>query len=206
MTIRVLADDRQWKELTGMNTELPWHRCADEKDFRQETGADAFFNLLPTAGKMDYSFTAKPVFIHLITETLKEIGNPKNVLRINAWNGFLDRSIWEIAGSMNDESRLVLSTLNKKAAEVDDEPGLIAARVIAMIVNEAYYALQDGISTKAEIDTAMKLGTNYPHGPFEWSNTIGLRNILELLDALAVVDKRYQASELLRTEAESIHS
>lgn len=203
MTICVLADDRQWNELTGTNTEITRLRCADEKEFRQETDADAFFNLLHDAGKMDYGFTTKPVFIHLVTQTLKEIGNPENVLRINAWTGFLDRSIWEIAGSLNDESRLILSTLNKKAAEVDDEPGLIAARVIAMIVNEAYYALQDGISTKAEIDTAMKLGTNYPHGPFEWSGTIGLSNILELLDALVVSDKRYQASELLRTEAES---
>lgn len=206
MTIRVLADDLQWNELTGMNTDVSWYRCADENEFRQESDADAFFNLMPGAWKTDHHFTAKPVFVHMVSQTLQQTGAPGNVLRINAWTGFLDRNVWEIAGSLKEDSREVLTRLNKKAAEVVDEPGLIAARVIAMIVNEAYFALQDGISTKAEIDTAMKLGTNYPHGPFEWSARIGLKNILELLDALAVTDKRYIAAKALRTEAESLSS
>ena len=70
-----------------------------------------------------------------------------------------------------------------------------------MIINEAYYTLQDKISTKAEIDIAMKLGTNYPHGPFEWSSLIGLKNIYELLTVLSKTDTRYTASDLLMKEA-----
>ena len=206
MMIRVLSDDLQWNELTRVISGISWSRAGDEKEFPGEGDADAFFNLSPTAGKMNYGFTSKPVFIHLVAQTLQEIGTPKNVLRINAWPGFLDRNVWEIAGSLHEESRQVLTMLNKKAAEVVDEPGLIAPRVIAMIVNEAYFALQDGISTKTEIDTAMKLGTNYPHGPFEWSSRIGLKNMLELLDVLAVSDKRYQVAQLFRTEAESLSS
>ena len=42
-----------------------------------------------------------------------------------------------------------------------------------MIINEAFLALQEGVSTKEEINTAMKLGTNYPLGPFEWVEKIG---------------------------------
>lgn len=206
MTIRVLAEDLQWNELTGMNTGISWQRCLDEKEFRQEAGADAFFNLCSDAWKTDHRFTLKPVFVHMVAQTLQQTSAPGNVLRINAWPGFLDRDVWEIAGSLNEDNRQVLTMLNIKAAEVVDEPGLIAARVISMIVNEAYFALQDGISTKAEIDTAMKLGTNYPQGPFEWSARIGLKNILELLDALAVTDKRYQAAQALRSEAESLSS
>ncbi len=51
---------------------------------------------------------------------------------------------------------------------------------MAMIINEAWHALAEEVSTKNEIDTAMKLGTNYPYGPFEWAEKIGLgRHIIE---------------------------
>src|ERR1700710_2457559 len=49
-------------------------------------------------------------------------------------------------------------------------------RVVAMIINEAYYALDAGVSSKESIDLAMKLGTGYPYGPFEWADRIGLRS------------------------------
>jgi 3-hydroxybutyryl-CoA dehydrogenase len=78
---------------------------------------------------------------------------------------------------------------------------LITPRVIATIVNEAYFALEQNVSTKEEIDIAMKLGTNYPMGPFEWSRKIGLKNIYSLLQKLSLTNERYQPCELLRTEA-----
>ena len=84
---------------------------------------------------------------------------------------------------------------------VADEPGFISARVIAMIINEAYFALGDDISSKTEIDIAMKLGTNYPYGPFEWAELIGEENILSLLQKLAETDTRYQPAALLIAEA-----
>ena len=83
---------------------------------------------------------------------------------------------------------------------VQDEPGFISARIIAMIINEGYFAVEDHVSSKAEIDTAMKLGTNYPFGPFEWSHLIGLNNILALLQKLNLTDTRYQPSQLLMKE------
>ncbi len=70
-----------------------------------------------------------------------------------------------------------------------------------MIINEAYFALQDEVSSKDEIDTAMKLGTNYPHGPFEWSKKIGLKNIYGLLSKLVETNNRYEPAGLLKKEA-----
>ena len=70
-----------------------------------------------------------------------------------------------------------------------------------MIINEAYFALESNISTKEEIDIAMKLGTNYPFGPFEWSKKIGLKKIYLLLNELSKQDKRYEPSTLLTNEA-----
>ena len=90
--------------------------------------------------------------------------------------------------------------MNKKIISVADEPGLVAAAIVATIINEAYFALEDEVSTKAAIDTAMKLGTNYPYGPFEWAEKTGLENIAALLKKLSVTDSRYQPAGLLIRE------
>ena len=83
-----------------------------------------------------------------------------------------------------------------------DDYGFIAARIIAMIINEAYYALEENVSTKEQIDIAMKLGTNYPYGPFEWSEKIGIEKIYLLLEKLSVQNKRYTIAGSLKTTAE----
>jgi 3-hydroxybutyryl-CoA dehydrogenase len=81
---------------------------------------------------------------------------------------------------------------------------LIAARILATIVNEAASAVADGVATPDAVDTAMRLGTNYPSGPLEWGERIGLDHVLHTLDALnaAVPDGRYRAVPLLRQLAE----
>jgi 3-hydroxybutyryl-CoA dehydrogenase len=94
----------------------------------------------------------------------------------------------------------ILQALQWKFQTVPDVPGMIAARVIAMIVNEAYFGLGDEISSKKDIDTAMKLGTNYPYGPFEWSEKIGLKKIVSLLKKLSENDKRYAVAPAMEKE------
>jgi 3-hydroxybutyryl-CoA dehydrogenase len=81
--------------------------------------------------------------------------------------------------------------------------GFTYPRVISMIINEAYFSIEDELATPEDIDTAMKFGVNYPMGPFDWAKTIGERNILMLLDTLYEVtkDQRYRASTKLRLEA-----
>jgi 3-hydroxybutyryl-CoA dehydrogenase len=79
---------------------------------------------------------------------------------------------------------------------------MITPRIIAMIINEAYFTLEQKVSTKEEIDLAMKLGTGYPLGPFEWSNRIGLTKVYSLLSRLNLMEPRYQPSALLKQEAD----
>ena len=76
-------------------------------------------------------------------------------------------------------------------------------RTIAMIVNEAYFALEANVSTKQDIDVAMKLGTNYPYGPFEWSKKIGLQEIYNLLNLLTTIDQKFTPCKLLEQEVET---
>lgn len=81
--------------------------------------------------------------------------------------------------------------------------GFTYPRTLVMIINEAFYALEDGMSSPEDMDRAMKYGVNYPAGPFEWLSKIGPKSILQLLDELYNVtgDPRYRASRLLRLEA-----
>lgn len=80
----------------------------------------------------------------------------------------------------------------------------IFSRVLIAIINEAAWALNDGVADQKNIDIALKLGTNYPKGPFEWAEQIGYGACGELLEALndTVNDDRFAAPELLKSGVE----
>lgn len=167
---------------------------------------DVYFDLLFSTERERIAqllkLSDKPVFINAVNETLADL--PGSFFRINAWPTMLKRKITELA--MRDQSQenivsAVFKTLKWEYLLVPDITGMVTPRVISMIVNEAYFTLEQEVSSKEEIDTAMKLGTNYPMGPFEWSQQIGLNNILSLLEKLAIGEDRYQPSGLLEKEA-----
>lgn len=164
--------------------------------------ADAYFDLgFEEEGAAFGEIANKPVFVNAVIMTSEAL--PANCIRINGWNGFLKREIVEVFATnaqILTNGVTVLQKLNWKYQIAPDTPGMIAARIIAMIVNEAYFGLGDGISTKTEIDTAMKLGTNYPLGPFEWSLKIGLQKIYALLKKLSEDDGRYAIAPALEKE------
>ena len=85
------------------------------------------------------------------------------------------------------------------------DPAQVEARILATIVNEASSAIADGVATPDAVDTAMRLGTNWPDGPLAWGERIGLASVVHTLDALhaAVPDGRYRAVPLLRSLAGS---
>jgi len=119
---------------------------------------------------------------------------------------FLNRELLEV--SLLEKTDLnslekVCGLLNTKFAVVKDQVGLVTARVICMIINEAYFAIQGNIASRTDIDLAMKLGTNYPFGPFEWCEKIGIKNVYDLLNAVykSAKDERYRVCELLKEEA-----
>ncbi len=90
--------------------------------------------------------------------------------------------------------------LGFEVATVGDAPGLVRMRVIACLVNEAASAVMEGVATPADIDQAMKLGTNYPHGPLAWGDLIGLDTVLGVLNGLfgEYGEDRYRPCPLLR--------
>lgn len=195
MKFVVAGSNDAWKELSGGQEQIQWLQVEATTAFANHTDADAFFNLNEDAYLGDYQFSNVPVFINSVAHPL---GNTQNVIRFNGWNGFISHETWELAGTVKEADENVLKALNKKYLHTADEPGFISARIIAMIVNEAWFALGDEISTEAEIDIAMKLGTNYPYGPFEWGHKIGMKNIYDLLQQMSIAHKKYSPAPRLQ--------
>ena len=200
MQIVVAATDTQWNELISLKPGINWKRVSNAALFINHSEADIFLSLINNSILPEFASLQKPVLINSVIQPLSELNAPANVCRINGWPGFLNRSSWEIAGNVNEVLEAAFANLEIAMHPVKDEPGLITARVIAMIINEAYFAVEQGVSSKAEIDTAMKLGTNYPYGPFEWAEIIGAGNIQQLLQKLNETDSRYKPSALLIKE------
>lgn len=127
-------------------------------------------------------------------------------LGLNAFPTFLRRDHWEVSYIGETEKNLageLSDVLGKKFELLPDQVGMVAPRVISLIINEAFLLEQEGTAIREDIDLAMKLGTNYPHGPFEWAEKIGYRNLVQTLDALfeETGDLRFKPVRALRKEA-----
>ncbi|WP_329350129.1 3-hydroxyacyl-CoA dehydrogenase [Streptomyces sp. NBC_01261] len=97
----------------------------------------------------------------------------------------------------------LFQALGKNVSVVGDAPGMIVARTVARIVDLAHDAVAKGVATEEDVDTAMRLGVNYPLGPFEWSRRLGRSWAYDLLDDLHLRDPsgRYAPSLALYRHA-----
>lgn len=118
---------------------------------------------------------------------------------------FLSNDTIEVSVLKHEDQAIleaICKQLNLNHLLVDDRVGLVTPRVICMIINEAYYTVQEGTALREDVDHAMKLGTNYPFGPFEWAQRIGIKHVYELLEAVYedTHDERYKICSLLKKE------
>jgi 3-hydroxybutyryl-CoA dehydrogenase len=204
MKVVVITNNDLKQELLAQgiadNTEVEWQ----EELFPVNT-ADVYIDLLfnGSAERINELTKLQPAIIIVNTVYLAADELPAGFIRINGWKSFLQRPLVE-AGLTNlnkETAENIFACFNKKVEWVTSVPGFVTARVISMIINEAYFTLDEKVSTKEEIDIAMKLGTNYPYGPFEWSSIIGLKNVYELLTTMAKTNSRYTPADLLKKEA-----
>jgi 3-hydroxybutyryl-CoA dehydrogenase len=141
------------------------------------------------------------------SKAINDYGRPIecNLIGINTLPTFINRKIAELSIANNSQQSLVQTIMEKLKWQykiIEDRVGMVTPRIIFMIINEACYTVQEGTATFSDIDTSMKLGTNYPFGPFEWANKIGIKHVYETLDAIYqdTHDERYKVCPLLKSK------
>jgi 3-hydroxybutyryl-CoA dehydrogenase len=104
------------------------------------------------------------------------------------------------APSAVEAAERFFATLGKHTLWVDDAPGLVLGRIVCQVVNEAAFALGEGLGSAEDIDAGMVHGLNYPRGILAWADEIGLDHVLSVLDALYLErgEERYRIAPLLR--------
>ncbi|MBM3414623.1 MAG: hypothetical protein FJY16_06790 [Bacteroidetes bacterium] len=215
MTVAWIARDEQKQEWCSFQQPL-----SEQSAIVSETWLTHPASLSGQTICMDLSFEEQPGHlaslekfqqqggIVVVAATVKTCMDlPAGFMRINAWPGFLNKPCVELAGgTQTAQEQVALFIINSGRTPdwVTDQAGFIAPRVIACMINEAYLALQEGVSTKDQIDLAMQLGTNYPLGPFAWADKIGKKKIVALLTALSNEFPRYKPAATLCEEANSL--
>ncbi len=206
---------------TGVNFEETQKKLGNRAELVQAEDVYSFseplndFHLI-----LDFTFDDQPEVIELykdiqgplillnnVKSTLAELwfvsgGWSAHVGGFNGLPGFVDRSLWEVTSLSNDPEFSILNALDIAWERVEDRVGMVTPRVVCMIINEAFYTVQEGTADKEGINMAMKLGTGYPYGPFEWADRIGLVHVFELLTALyeETKEERYKICPLLKNQ------
>jgi len=139
-----------------------------------------------------------------ITEMANVTQRPDQFIGMHFFNPVHKMKLVEIIRGLETDdctfgiAETVARTMGKETVEVKESPGFVTSRINALIGNEAFYMLQEGIASARDIDKALKLGLNYPMGPFEMIDLVGLDTRLSILNFLhQSLGEKYRPCPLL---------
>jgi 3-hydroxybutyryl-CoA dehydrogenase len=140
------------------------------------------------------------------TEQSSWIVQKHRLVGVGALPTFIDKPLVEVAPTVFSPAETVevvvrfYTTLGKETELVQDRVGMVLPRILCQIINESIFAVTDDVANPKDIDAAMKLGANYPYGPIEWAEKIGIKQVCAVLVALHsdLNEDRYRVSPLLK--------
>jgi 3-hydroxybutyryl-CoA dehydrogenase len=139
-----------------------------------------------------------------ITEIASVTYRAKKCVGMHFFNPVHKMKLLEVVRALEtDEDTLATAVavgrrMGKEVVVIKEAPGFITSRINAMIGNEAFYMLQEGLASAADIDKALKLGLNHPMGPFEMVDLVGLDTRLNILEYLhKSLGEKYRPAPLL---------
>jgi 3-hydroxybutyryl-CoA dehydrogenase len=211
MTIAAITENHVERDLQSFfaGEDIDWILLTTVPAADEPVTADIVLDLdfVNESGRCEQLAKLQPalIMVNAVVPTLQEIG--RSFVRINGWPGFRGRKMHELVtpdAAITQRLHDLYARLGYTYRLVPDTPGMIAPRIVAGVINEAWHTWEEQVSTKEEIDTAMKLGTNYPFGPFEWGERIGLDQIAGLLWSLSRTDPRYLPAGALQQAAQGL--
>jgi 3-hydroxybutyryl-CoA dehydrogenase len=122
-----------------------------------------------------------------ITEMAAATNRPRQVVGMHFFNPVHRMKLLEVVRALETDEHTIAAAcavgvrMGKECVIVRESPGFVTSRINAMIGNEAFYMLQEGVASAADIDKALKLGLNHPMGPFELVDLVGLDTRLSIL-------------------------
>ena len=139
-----------------------------------------------------------------ITEIASVTYRAKKCLGMHFFNPVHKMKLLEVVRALETDDETIAAAadvgrrMGKAVVVIRESPGFITSRINAMIGNEAFYMLQEGIASAADIDKALKLGLNHPMGPFELVDLVGLDTRLHILEYLhRTLGEKYRPAPLL---------
>jgi 3-hydroxybutyryl-CoA dehydrogenase len=139
-----------------------------------------------------------------ITEIASVTYRAKKCVGMHFFNPVHKMKLLEVVRALETDDETIAAAaevgrrMSKEVVVIKESPGFITSRINAMIGNEAFYMLQEGIASAADIDKALKLGLNHPMGPFELVDLVGLDTRLHILEYLhKTLGEKYRPSPLL---------
>jgi 3-hydroxybutyryl-CoA dehydrogenase len=195
--------------LGRLKVERELGRATGDSDLVIEAAPEKIDVKLDLFARLDRTCPADTVFASntsalSITEMASATKRPSRFIGMHFFNPVHKMKLVEIIRGLetNDETFYIAEEVSrqmgKESVEVKESPGFVTSRINALIGNEAFYMLQEGIATARDIDKALKLGLNHPMGPFEMVDLVGLDTRLNILTFLhQTLGEKYRPCPLL---------
>jgi 3-hydroxybutyryl-CoA dehydrogenase len=184
---------------------------ADDPDFAIEAVFEDFALKRTIFRLFDENFVQGTILVSStstlsITDLADATGRPDRVVGMHFLYPVPHAEMVEVVEALKTSAATLRSAkalatrLKKRIIEVHEYPGFITTRVMIPFINEAAYALMEGVATAEDIDEAIKLGFGFPMGPLELADTIGLDDLMRLMESMfrELGDFKYKPCPIIR--------